>query len=165
VAAGPLVRVISGLTGVHDLDDPALARLTREARYETLIGLAVGNLRAGRPVVLVAPFSTERAQPSAWVTTTRRLAAEPTLVWLHLPPDELVRRLTRRAEARDENKIRDPASFLTALDLAPPAVPHLPLDATQLTPVQVQAVLHHLSTHPASIPPAPTSRYCGSLPP
>jgi len=50
VAAGPLVRVISGLTGVHDLDDPALARLTREARCETLVGLAVGNLRAGRPV-------------------------------------------------------------------------------------------------------------------
>jgi len=149
VAAGPLVRVISGLTGVHDLDDPALARLTREARYETLIGLAVGNLRAGRPVVLVAPFSTERADPSAWATTTRLLEAEPTLVWLHLPPDELVRRLTRRAEARDENKIRDPASFLTALDLAPPAVPHLPLDASRPTATLVQSVLDHLS-HPAS---------------
>ena len=50
---------------------PALARLTREARYEALIGLAAANLRAGRPVVLVAPFSTERADPSAWATTTR----------------------------------------------------------------------------------------------
>ena len=45
-------------------------------------------------MVLVAPFSTERADSSAWATTTRRLEAEPTLVWLHLPPDELVRRLT-----------------------------------------------------------------------
>ncbi len=45
-------------------------------------------------MVLVAPFSTERADPSAWATTTRRLEAEPTLVWLHLPPGELVRRLT-----------------------------------------------------------------------
>jgi predicted kinase len=94
VATGPLVRVISGLTGVHDLDDPALARLTREARYGTLTGLAAANLRTGRPVVLVAPFSTERADPSAWATTTRLLEAEPTLVWLHLPPGELVRRLT-----------------------------------------------------------------------
>jgi predicted kinase len=68
--------------------------VTREACYETLVGLAVGNLRAGRSVVLVAPFSTERADSSAWATTTRRLEAEPTLVWLHLPPDELVRRLT-----------------------------------------------------------------------
>ena len=62
---------------------------------------------AGRPC-----FSTERADPSAWATTTRFLEAEPTLVWLHLPPDELVRRLTRRAEARDENKIRDPRIVL-----------------------------------------------------
>ena len=46
-------------------------------------------------MVLVAPFSTERADPSAWATTTRLLEAEPTLVWLHLPPDEVVRHLTR----------------------------------------------------------------------
>ena len=51
--------------GPARLDDPALARLTREARYETLTGLAAANLRTGRPVVLVAPFSTERADPSA----------------------------------------------------------------------------------------------------
>ena len=72
-------------------------------------------------MVLAAPFSTERAAPSAWATTTRQLAAEATMVWLHLPPHELVRRLTRRAAARDQSKIRDPASFLTALGLAPPA--------------------------------------------
>jgi hypothetical protein len=145
VATGPLTRVISGLTGVHDLDDPALAGLTRAARYETLIGLAAASLGAGRPVVLVAPFTTERADPSAWATTTRRLPAEPTLVWLHLPPDELVRRLTRRAEARDAHKIGDPASFLTALDLNPPAIPHLALDASRPTATLVQSVLAHLS--------------------
>ena len=145
MATGPLTRVISGLIGVPDLDDPALAGLTRAARYETLLGLAAVNLRAGLPVVLVAPFSTERADPSAWATTIQRLPAEPTLVWLHLHQDELVRRLTRRAEARDENKIRDPASFLAGLDLAHPAVPHLAIDATQPTATQVQAVLDHLS--------------------
>ena len=145
VATGPLTRVVSGLIGVPDLDDPALAGLTRQARYDTLLGLAQDNLRAGRPVVLVAPFSTERAEPSAWATTTRRLAADPTMVWLHLPPEELIRRLTRRALARDENKIRDPASFLTGLDLDPPAIPHLPLDASHPTATLVQAILDHLS--------------------
>jgi hypothetical protein len=65
------------------------------------------NLQAGRPVVLAAPFSTERAAPFAWATTTRQLAAEATMAWLHLPPHELVRRLTRRAAARDQSKIRD----------------------------------------------------------
>jgi hypothetical protein len=46
-------------------------------------------------VVLVVPISTERADLSAYDTTTRRLEAEPILVWRHLPPDELVLRLTR----------------------------------------------------------------------
>jgi len=148
VATGPLTRVISGLTGVHDLDDPALAGLTRAARYDTLLGLAAANLRAERPVVLVAPFSAERAGSSAWAHTTQRLATEPTLIWLHLPPDGLIRRLTHRAEARDQTKIRDPAAFLAALDLTPPSVPHLPLDATQPTATQLQAVLAHLSRAP-----------------
>ncbi len=145
VATGPLTRVVSDLVGVRDLDDPVLAGLTRAARYDTLLGLAEANLRAGRPVVLVAPFSAERAQPSAWADTTRRLAGDPTMVWLHLPTDELIRRLTRRALTRDENKIRDPASFLTNLDLQPPAIAHLPLDAAQPTATLVSSVLDHLS--------------------
>jgi predicted kinase len=144
VATGPLTRVVSSLAGVHDLDDPVLAGLTRDARYDTLLSLAGANLRAGRPVVLVAPFSAERAQPSAWAATARRIDADLVMVWLHLPPEELIRRLTRRALARDENKIRDPASFLTGLDLAPPAVPHLALDAREPTAVLVRAVLDHL---------------------
>jgi predicted kinase len=145
VATGPLTRVVSDLIGVRDLDDPALAGLTRDARYDTLLGLAEANLQAGRPVVLVAPFSAERAKPSAWANTVRRLGEEPTMVWLHLPPEELIRRLTRRALARDENKIRDPASFLTGLDLEPPVIPHLPLDASQPTATLVKAVLDHLA--------------------
>lgn len=145
VLTGPLTRVVSGLIGVRDLDDPALAGLTRDARYETLLDLAEHNLRAGLPVVLVAPFSRERAAPSAWAATTRRLGAGTLMVWLHLPAPELVRRLAGRALARDENKIRDPASFLTGLDLQPPVGPHLALDASQPTDTLVRSVLEHLS--------------------
>jgi predicted kinase len=145
IATGPLIRVVSELAGVHDLDDPVLAGLTRDARYDTLLGLAEANLLAGRPVVMVAPFSTERSVPSAWSATTRRLPAQATMVWLHLPSDELIRRLTQRALARDENKIRDPASFLTGLDLAPPVIPHLALDAAEPTATLVRSVLDYLS--------------------
>jgi len=145
VATAPLTRVVSDLIGVRDLDDPDLAGLTRAARYDTLLALAGDNLRAGRPVVLVAPFSAERAGFSAWATTTRRIPGDATMVWLHLPPGELIRRLTRRALARDENKIRDPASFLTGLDLEPPVIPHLALDASQPTSTLVKSVLDHLS--------------------
>jgi predicted kinase len=145
VATGPLTRVVSGLVGVRDLEDPVLAGLTRDARYDTLLELAGQNLRMGLPVVLVAPFSRERAEPSAWAATARRLAADPTMVWLHLPPQELIARLTRRALSRDEDKIRDPATFLTGLDLEPPVIPHLALDASQPTDTLVRSVLDHLA--------------------
>jgi predicted kinase len=144
-ATGPLTRVVSGLIGVRDLDDPVLAGLTRDARYDTLLDLADANLRAGLPVVLVAPFSRERADPAAWAAAAERIAADPVMVWLHLPAEELIRRLTRRALSRDENKIRDPASFLTSLDLAPPVVPHLALDAAQPAGTLVRSVLDHLA--------------------
>lgn len=143
-ATAPLTRVVSGLAGVHNLDDPALAGLTRDARYDTLLDLAADNLAAGRPVVLVAPFSAERARPAAWAAATRRIPAPATMVWLHLPPQELIRRLTRRGLARDENKISDPASYLTGLDLERPVIPHLALDASLPTEALVAEVLGHL---------------------
>ncbi len=145
VATGPLTRVVAELSGTRDLDDPVLAGLTRTARYDTLLDLAEANLRAGRPVVLVAPFSAERARPSAWAAATRRLPAPATMVWLYLPAAELVRRLTQRGLARDESKIGDPAAYLAGLDLEPPAVPHLALDATRPAAELVAEVLRHLS--------------------
>jgi predicted kinase len=145
VATGPLTRVVSELTGRHDLDDPVLAGLTRDARYETLLGLAAANVGAGRSVVLVAPFSLERSRVAAWHATTGRIPASATMVWLYLEPDELIRRLTERGLARDDSKLRDPASYLTGLDLEPPAIPHLAVDASQPTAEQVSSVLERLS--------------------
>ena len=132
VATGPLTNVVSDLIGVSDLGDPRIARLTRGPRYETLFALAEENLRAGNPVVLVAPFTAERSA-AGWSLVTDRLAAHAaglTLVWLHLPADRLADRLARRGAARDAEKVRDPAAFLATVDPDPPAVPHLALDAT-----------------------------------
>jgi hypothetical protein len=67
------------------------------------------------------------------------------MVWLYLEPGELIRRLSERGLARDEGKLRDPASYLTGLDLEPPAIPHLALDAAQPTAAQVSSVLAHLA--------------------
>ena len=144
VATGPLTAVVAELAGSRDLDDPVLAGLTRTARYDTLLDLARANLRAGRPVVLVAPFSAERARPEAWAAATAQLPGRAVMAWLHLPAGELVRRLTQRALARDESKIADPAAYLAGVDLQPPAIPHLALDATRPVAELVAAVLGHL---------------------
>src|SRR5450755_294438 len=47
VATGPLTRVVSELIGVRDLHDPVLAGLTRDARYDTLLGLAEAKSPGG----------------------------------------------------------------------------------------------------------------------
>jgi predicted kinase len=147
IATGPLVNVVQQLVGVDDLDDPRLAALTRGPRYEVVLDLAVDNLAAGMPVVLVAPFTAERADPVAWSATHDRLAAAggaPLLVWLRLEPGEVLRRLRERGAARDAAKLRDEAAYLAGLAARackPPVVPHLALDATQPPAALARAVL------------------------
>jgi predicted kinase len=147
VATGPLTTVVSDLIGVADLSDPRIAQLTRAPRYETLFALAEDNLRAGRSVVLVAPFTAERSV-DGWNAVVDRLkahAAGLVLVWLRLPADQLVDRLRQRDAARDTDKVKNPDAFLAAIDHDPPAAPHLALDATE----QVAELVDRVVAHPA----------------
>jgi predicted kinase len=115
---GPMVAVVAQLVGVHDLDDVRLAGPTRQARYEAVLAIAEDNLRAGVPVVMVAPFTRERRDVDAWSTLHRRLRAaggSPLLVWLRLKPETAARRLKARGAARDLAKARELAQ---ASDLA-----------------------------------------------
>jgi predicted kinase len=131
-ATAPLTAVVAELVGVDDLDDQRLAGPTRAARYETITALAEDNLRAGLPVVLVAPFSTERRDLQAWAALERRLRAaggSPLLVWLRLDAAIVVHRLRARGEGRDAAKLANPNAFSNALDVAEPAVPHVAVDA------------------------------------
>jgi hypothetical protein len=101
----PIVVDWKNLIGVNDLDDPVLAGLTRDARYDTLLGLADANLRAARPVVLVAPFSAERTQPSAWAATARRLAADPCAQHAHTAVVQVhIREPKRRSRAESARR-------------------------------------------------------------
>jgi predicted kinase len=152
VATGPFVDVVQRLVGVDDLDDPRLTGLTREPRYRVMLDLAVDNLAAGMPVVLVAPFTAERADPAAWSATHDRLAAAggaPLLVWLRLEPGEVLRRLRERGAARDAAKLADEAAYLARLAAtacAPPVVPHLAIDATRPPDELVRVVIDVLAS-------------------
>jgi predicted kinase len=142
VATQPLVDVVAGLVGASDLDDPRLAAATRSARYEVVTAVAESNLRVGNPVVLVAPFTAERSSVEAWSRLRGRLTeagGEPLLVWLSLPPSQIVARLRLRAALRDAAKLADPA-YEASLPTAEPVVPHLRLDAT-LPPERLTALI------------------------
>jgi predicted kinase len=148
----PLVAVVADLVGVHDLDDARLAEPTRQARYETVTALAEDNLRVGNPVVLVAPFTSERRELAAWTALDRRLrgaGGSPLLVWLQLPPATAVERLRARGAVRDLAKVSDAGAFAAALDVAEPAGPHLTVDGESPTGDVVNTVLAALADLPA----------------
>jgi predicted kinase len=128
--------VVQRVVGIDDLDDGRLAGLTRSARYEVLAALAVDNLGAGVPVVLVAPYTAERDDREAWARLARRLEAAggaPLLAWLSLDPHEILRRLRERDAARDRPKLADEGAYLRVLaQLArQPSTPHLTLPADE----------------------------------
>jgi predicted kinase len=136
-ATAGLTAIIGTLQGTDDLDDPELAHLTRAARYEAIIGLAEENLIAGVGAVMVAPFTTERRDPLAWAALQSRLdlgGAGTTMVWLRISADEVLRRVERRGAGRDVAKLR--RNWPAGLDLGPPSVPHIAVDAT-LTPALI----------------------------
>ncbi len=132
-ATAPLVAVVADLLGVDDIAGPRLAGATRSARYETLTALAEDNLRTGRPVVLVAPFSSERSDVQAWRRLENRLAiagGHAVLLWLRVEPAVAIERLRARGAPRDHPKLADIDAYASRLDVAEPQVPHVAVDAT-----------------------------------
>ncbi|MCW2638201.1 MAG: hypothetical protein JWP76_507 [Dactylosporangium sp.] len=148
VVTGPLTAVVAGLLGTDDLDSTELANATRQARYETLLAVAADNLAQGRPVVLVAPFTDERRRPAAWQQLAARLAdagGHAVLVWLRLSPEQLLARMRGRAADRDRGKLVDMPGYLARVDLRPPEVEHLAVDASDDLATQARTILTSLS--------------------
>ena len=98
----PLVEAFAASLGtVADLDAPQFAAL-RAARYACLGEVVADNLRAGRGVVAVAPFSSEATDAVAW--RERALswgATRAVLVWLDVDPGEAAARAAARGLPRD----------------------------------------------------------------
>lgn len=139
----PLVDVVAGLLDVRDYADPRLAAATRDARYECLLRVAEDCVRVGVPVVLVAPFTTERQDAAAWERLAGRMAAaggRARLVWLRITPEELERRLVGRAAARDATKLADVRAWVAGIDLAEPAVPFVEVDAAAAPQLQAERI-------------------------
>lgn len=139
---GPLSVIVCDLVGARDLGEPRVAALTRQARYASLLDTAAEVASGGIATVLVAPFTQEQHREQ-WSAIHERFSAfcAPMLVWLTLPPEELLRRLVARGAARDGVKLTDPAGWLAQLPSAPPTAPHLALDATEPVPDLVDRIV------------------------
>jgi predicted kinase len=149
-ATSSLTAVIIALQGRDDLDDPELGALTRSARYETIARLAEDNLAAGISAVMVAPFTTERRDPLAWEALRDRMGkvgASTTMVWLRISAEDVLERVEQRGARRDLAKLR--GDWPAGLDLGPPAVPHIEVDALLSPATIVETVL-------SSLPPSGT---------
>ena len=137
-ATNPLIAQIATLTNAgDDLDHPSLRGAVRDARYRCLTDLAAENVRVGRSVVLVAPFTREGADADAWQQLARAmLPAVPLLIWVDVPPAVALQRRQQRGQARDRT-----ASSLTGHGLGAqfprPVVDHLLADGA--TPTNVEA--------------------------
>ena len=68
------------------------------------------------------------------------------LVWLHLEPADVLRRLRERDAPRDAAKLTDETAYLARLATrcVPPGIPHLALDATRPPDLLARAVLDAL---------------------
>jgi len=144
----PLVDVVSHVIGSSDYGDPRVAHLTRDARYECLLQVASDCLRVAVPVVLIAPFTSEREDPSAWEHLESRLheaGGRVRLVWIRLQPDRLIERLVERGATRDADKISDPARYLASLNLEPPRVAHIEVDGALGSFAQAERIFQVLS--------------------
>ena len=145
VATGPLTDLVAAMSGHRDLSDPALAALTRVPRYATLFDLAQANLGTGRSVVLIAPFTAERRDRTAWDSARNRLEAaggRVTLLWLHLPAEDLLARMRSRAAGRDTARLDDPDRYLAGLPTEPPVGPHVALDSRRAVDDLVAELAH-----------------------
>ena len=110
--------------------------------------MAEDNLTARISAVMVAPFTLER-DPQAWSVLQCRMeqvGASTTMVWLRISADEVLRRVDQRRAGRDLAKLR--GDWSAGLDLEPPAVPHLEVDALRSPASMAEAVLASLSRQP-----------------
>ena len=109
----------------------------REFRYNDLVARAVVEVKAGRSVALVAPFTTHIRDLDLWqryIEPLTQIGVTPTLYWIYISPELQIERLIERGEQRDLEKIASPATlgeYVARKAPAPPAVPFIQIDGSK----------------------------------
>jgi len=92
----------------NDRDSPYYLKNLRDWEYAGLIAIARENLQLGVNVILVGPFSTEIQ--SGRIFNPQELgvpsASSIKIAWIDLDENEAKRRMEKRADPRDEYKLK-----------------------------------------------------------
>jgi hypothetical protein len=132
-ATNPLLDAVvaSETWGDGHWNEPRQRDIVRPARYAAL--RAVARDQVLDELVLVAPFTAELAGGPEWDALLRAVLPRPVrVVWLDATAELLRDRLAVRGDPRDRHAL--PGG-------APPAVPHLRVDAGAPTADQLETVL------------------------
>lgn len=138
----PLLEGLGSLLAGRHWNDSTLRPTIRPARYAALLAALSDQVDVGGGAVLVAPFTAELAGGAEWRQLVHAAGGAPTTVWLQASPGLLAERRAGRAADRD-------AHVVDAAAGAPPVVPHLVVDASWTTSVQVEHVLGQLTLRQA----------------
>ena len=92
----------------NDRDSPYYLKNLRDWEYAGLIAIARENLQLGVNVILVGPFSTEIQSGRIFNPQELGVPSESSIkiAWIDLDENEAKRRMEKRAEPRDEYKLK-----------------------------------------------------------
>jgi predicted kinase len=128
----PLVQAaMAQLVGdPHDRDSPTFKQTFRAAIYDTLFAIADENLPHS-DAIITGPFTKELANPR-WREIVKGRLQTPChvrCVFAHCDPDLRRKRITERANPRDEAKLKNWEDYLKYYDPdAFPSYPHVRVD-------------------------------------
>jgi predicted kinase len=150
-ATNPLMARIAELVGAgDDLDHPGMRGAVREARYRCLIDVAAENVSLGSDVVMVAPFTSEVRDPTAWAAMTAVLpVAQVRLVWVRISPAAAAERRRARGMPRDVAAELAGGSGEAHVEAVPlPAMAHILADGTADARIEADRLVALLTAPP-----------------
>jgi predicted kinase len=130
VATERLVRLALSLAGHNpdDRDSPYFKQHFRDPVYEQLFDIARDNLPLSS-VVIAGPFTQEMKDPKWPEKLAARLGTPVNVHYVFCPPHIRQERMIKRADSRDEGKLRDWENHLQYYENEPPpACEYFPVD-------------------------------------
>ena len=130
VATGHLVKLALSLSGQNpeDRDSPYFKKHFRAPIYEQLFDIARDNLPL-RSVVIAGPFTKEIKDPEWPEKLAAHLGSPVEVHYVFCPSQIRKERMLKRADSRDEGKLRDWQNHLHYYEDEPaPVCEHFPVD-------------------------------------